>query len=234
MSISDAQLPELIGMILGFMLTLMVFSYLIGDNPLFRIAIHIFIGVAAGLAAVMVFYNVLWPQLIQPLISGDRAERVYVIAPLVLGGLLLMRVSNRIGGWGRWSLAYLVGVGAATAITGALLGTLFPQALATINLFDQSSASTSGVDLFLYLGESGIILIGVVASLAYFHFGLRTRNGQVTNRGPIVEGSAWIGRIFIAIALGALFAGVYMAAITALIERLSFIVDFLLPIFTPK
>ncbi len=37
---------------------------------------------------------------------------------------------------------------------------------------------------------------------------------------------AWLGRIFIAITLGVLFAGVYMAALTAMIERLSSILNF--------
>ena len=36
---------------LVLLLTLMVFSYLIGDNPLFRIAVYLFIGVSSGYAA---------------------------------------------------------------------------------------------------------------------------------------------------------------------------------------
>ncbi len=37
---------------------------------------------------------------------------------------------------------------------------------------------------------------------------------------------AWVGRIFIAITFGVLFAGVYMSALTAMIERLSTIINF--------
>ena len=32
----------------GAVLTLMIFSYLLGDNPVFRLALHIFIGVSAA------------------------------------------------------------------------------------------------------------------------------------------------------------------------------------------
>jgi hypothetical protein len=39
----------------------------------------------------------------------------------------------------------------------------------------------------------------------------------------VVELLARIGQIFIAITLGALFAGIFAASITALIERLDFI-----------
>jgi hypothetical protein len=38
--------------------------------------------------------------------------------------------------------------------------------------------------------------------------------------------AAWVGRIFVAITLGVIFAGVYMAALTAMIERLSSIINF--------
>ena len=50
-----------IGAFLGFVLTLLIFSYLIGDNPLFRITVHIFIGVSAGFAAVIALENVILP-----------------------------------------------------------------------------------------------------------------------------------------------------------------------------
>ena len=51
MSELGIDFTSLIGGALGFLLTLCVFSYLLGDNALFRIAIHIFIGTAAGFVA---------------------------------------------------------------------------------------------------------------------------------------------------------------------------------------
>ena len=53
MSLAQLSLPDLAGTILGFFLTLMVFSYVFGDNGLFRAAIYIFVGVASGYAAVV-------------------------------------------------------------------------------------------------------------------------------------------------------------------------------------
>jgi hypothetical protein len=46
-------------------------------------------------------------------------------------------------------------------------------------------------------------------------------------RNQVIEGIAWSGRLFIAITLGVLFAGVYMAALTAMIERLSSLINFI-------
>ena len=45
------DLADWIGALFGFILTLVVFSYLIGDNPVFRLTLHLFIGVSAGFAA---------------------------------------------------------------------------------------------------------------------------------------------------------------------------------------
>jgi hypothetical protein len=47
-------------------------------------------------------------------------------------------------------------------------------------------------------------------------------------RNPLVNILAWIGRGFIAVTFGVLFAGVYMAALTALIERMDSIRTFFL------
>ena len=41
-------MSDQIGLWIGFILTLMVFSYLLGDNFLYRLAIYIFVGLAAG------------------------------------------------------------------------------------------------------------------------------------------------------------------------------------------
>jgi hypothetical protein len=234
MSLAEMSLPDLIGVLLGFVFTLMIFSYILGDNPLFRIAVNIFIGVAAGYASVIVWYNVLWPELILPLIIGNSSERIIALIPLVLGLLLLTKASTRLSGWGTLPVIFLVGVGAATAIGGAVLGTLWPQVLASANLFDQSAISAANTGVFLKLAEGALIILGTVTTLAYFQFSTRPRPGQTPTRGVLVDGMAWVGQFFIAITLGAIFAGVYMAALSSLIERSKFLVDFLLPIILPK
>jgi len=67
-----------------------------------------------------------------------------------------------------------------------------------------------------------LVLVGVVTSLAYFHFSGRSRTDGSGRRPGLVEFMAGIGSVFLAITLGVLFAGVYSAALTALIERLHF------------
>ena len=84
------QWADPVGAVIGFILTLMVLSYVIGDNFMFRLAIHIFIGVASGYAAVLIFYNILWNQVIVPLLqffqgaSNDVLSGVVRIIPALL------------------------------------------------------------------------------------------------------------------------------------------------------
>jgi len=205
------NLSEALGLFVGFLLTLLVFSYLLGDNGLFRFAIHIFIGVSAGYVLAVATRDVLVQRLALPLITGSTADRLLLLPPLGLSFLLLAKLSSsRFSALGAPVMALLVGVGAATAIGGALLGTLFPQALATTNLFDSGTWS-AGIGFFNGL----IVLAGTVLSLAYFQFNVR-------NPRPVwAMALGTLGQVVIALALGVVFAGVYMAALTALVARLN-------------
>jgi hypothetical protein len=128
-------------------------------------------------------------------------------------------------------MAYLLGVGAATAIGGAILGTAFPQALASMNLFDQANLTQGGNTIY-QLTKGGLILVGTLVTLAYFHFGTRQHPNQPPSRPKWLEWVGWVGQAVIAMTFGVLFAGVYSAALTALIERVYFIRDFILALFT--
>jgi hypothetical protein len=219
----DKQMSiEIISALVGLILTLMTFSYLIGDNPLFRIAVYLFIGVASGYAATVVWHHVLIPKLFQPITTFNPLA----IVPLGFGLSLLAKLSPRISWIGSFAMAVLVGVGAAAAVGGALLGTLLPQTQAAIDGFDILSAG-SGLEAASRLLEGLILLGGTVFTLASFHFSAGRAADGTPKRNQIIEGIAWVGRIFIAITLGVLFAGVYMAALTAMIERLSFVINFI-------
>lgn len=217
---------DLISGLIGLILTLMIFSYLIGDSPLFRIAVYIFIGVSSGYAASVVWHQVLVPKLFGALQIGNPNQLILMIIPLLLCVSLLAKLSPRIAWIGNFAMAVLVGVGAAAAIGGALLGTLIPQARASMAALDFRSAA-SGTDAFLGLLEGTVMLAGTVFTLASFHFSASRAPDGTAKRNRILEIIAWIGRLFIAITLGVLFAGVYMAALTAMIERLSASINFI-------
>ena len=203
---------EAISAIIGLILTLLVFSYLIGDNPLFRIAIYLFIGVASGYAVVVVWRSVLMPRLFLPLLSADPNQLLPVVIPLGLSLSLLAKLSPRTSWLGSFAMAMLVGVGAATALSGAVIGTLIPQSRAAMDAFSPFSAARLIQGIFM--------LAGTALTLAYFQFSATRAADGTVRRNVILETLARVGRIFIAITLGVLFAGVYTAALTAMIERL--------------
>lgn len=217
---------ELISALIGLILTVMVFSYLIGDNPLFRIAVYLFIGVASGYAATVVWHHVLIPKLFQRLATNDPNQLLLMVVPLLFSVSLLAKLSPRISWIGNFAMAVLVGVGAAAAVGGALLGTLIPQFQASIDAFDFRSAG-GGVNVIRALAEGTILFFGTVLTLASFHFSAARSADGTARRNAILEWIAWLGRLFIAITLGVLFAGVYMAALTAMIERLSSVINFI-------
>jgi len=214
MSAFDLSMVDLIGALLGFLLTIFIFSYIVGDNVLFRIATHLFVGVAAGYVAIVVIQNIILPQMIWPFFNDNRNEKIFAILFLILGALMLTKISPRLNKLGNPAIAYLVGVGAAAAIGGAVVGTIFPQTSASINVFVEN-------DIF----DAFWILVGTLTTLLYFHFGIRRKNSEddVPQRPAWLDMIGNVGQFFIAVTFGALFSGVYLAAIMALIERASYI-----------
>jgi len=209
--------------VIGLILTLLIFSYLINDNPLFRMALYLFIGVASGYAAAVTWQYVLAPRVAILLQSSDPNLWVLTAIPLLLGFSLLAKLFPKLSWLGSFAMAILVGVGAATALGGAALGTLIPQVGAAIKALDFRSAPIGG---FAKLVEGGVMLAGTVFTLAFFQFSAGRAPDGTPKRNAAFEIVAWIGRLFIAVTFGVLFAGVYMAALTAMIERLTSLINF--------
>lgn len=215
--------------LLGFLFTIMILSYVVGDNPLFRVAIHVFVGLAAGYVTVIVWQQVIINKLAAPMLTGDWIQRAMLIFPLVMSAFLLTKISTKYQSLGRWVVAFLVGVGAAAAIAGALMGTLLPQAWASINLFDLN-AFEPGTTLDR-VAEGVFILIGTIFTLAYFQFSVRENSAKIGTRGIFMRVVSFIGEVFLAITFGALFAGVLSSALTAMVDRMQSIVNFLASLF---
>ncbi|MEW5829156.1 MAG: hypothetical protein AB1846_09735 [Chloroflexota bacterium] len=217
---------DLITGVIAFVFTLMVFSYVLSDNPVFRVALHIFIGVSAGYAAAVVWHQVLLPRLVEPMLNGSLAERLLLVIPVLLGLSLLFKISQRAAPIGSPAMAFLVGTGAAVVLTGALNGTLFPQFAAAVGQFDMSRSPDLGsmAEQFSY---ALVALVGTIVTLVYFQFGVRDKSETQTTgrRNALMRILAYLGQIFVAITFGALFAGVFTATLTALIERTDFIIN---------
>lgn len=208
-------------LLFSFILTIMVLSYIFGDNPLFRIATYLFIGVAAAYVFVLIFYQVLIPKLIMPLFTGDNNQKIIQIIPITLSVLLFFKLSKRTSSLGNISLAFLVGSGAAIILTSAFSGTLLPMIDMITEPFSLNSLN------FQKLVGGIILLIGAISSLLYFQFSTITAAESQSLFSRFLHYSKTVGTVFIGITLGSIFAGVIISSVLALIERLNFIITFI-------
>ena len=103
---------DILGIWFIVFLTLSIFSYLYGDNPFYKIAEHIFVGVSAGYIFTITFWDTIWPNLLGRLFpdyinAGFEFDISYVI-PLFLGLFMLFRLSKKYAWLSRISLAYIL------------------------------------------------------------------------------------------------------------------------------
>ncbi len=204
---------EQIGLWAGFVLTLMVFSYILGDNFLYRLAVYIFVGLAAGFTAIVTWDSVLMPWFNSTLLAPGTniTTIVFGALPLALGALLLLKANPRFGKLGHLALALIIGVGTAVALVGAISGTLIPLTTATT-----STVSINPVNGIL-------IVVGVICTLVYFQYlGRRLPDGTVRRSVP-VQALSLVGQGVIVITLGALYAAAILTSLTVFSERVSFI-----------
>lgn len=206
---------EQIGIIAGFVFTLMVFSYLLGDNFLYRIAVYVFVGLTAGFITVVVWSNIIVPWVSQTIITsvdeGNTILLTFGLIPILLATLVLLKTSSYLGGLGNLAIAILVGVGTAVALVGALTGTLIPLAL--------NVGNTPNII------NSIIIVVGVVTTLIYFQYVTwHRRKPEDAKRQPI-RPLGMVGQGFIITTLGALYATAIITSLTVFSERISFLLN---------
>lgn len=215
---AEMSMLDLAGMVVSFILTVLVLLYAFEDNALFRLAVYLFIGVAAGYAGAVALKDVLLPRLF----SLEYTQMLLVILWIVL---LLMKVNPRTARIGNPAAGLLVGVGAAIAVGGAIQGTLIPLVRASGDYFVPPTPDGGAGVVLQYLFQGSVVLIGTIATLAHFHFGAKPAPNQIPTRNRAVEVISKIGQGFIAVTFGVIFAGIYSAALTALIERLYFLLN---------
>ena len=221
----EMTMLDLIGLLVSFVLTVLVLLYVFDDNALFRVAVYLFVGVAAGYASAVALKDVIFPRLF----SLENDQFLLVILWIIL---LAMKLFPRTARIGNPAAGMLVGVGAAVAVGGAIQGTLIPQVLAAGDIFapslmQQSSLAGASGQAAGYFIRGLAILVGTVATLAHFHFGAKPAPNQIPQRHRFIEIISKVGQFFIAVTFGVIFAGIFSASLTALVERLVFVYQFI-------
>ena len=186
---------------IGFILTILVLSYLAGDNFLYRLAMHVLVGVGAAFAVAVAISQVLYPGIFVRINSPSLGDKTLGLFAALGCAFLLAKLLRRASWLGNVAVGYLLGVGAGVAIGGALLGTLIPQTFAASAALD----SRQGVLVNL------LILAATVTTLIAFTYARASRRGALGAVGAV-------GRACLYVALGATFALVFIAGASVLAD----------------
>ncbi|MCX8015322.1 MAG: hypothetical protein N2748_04810, partial [candidate division WOR-3 bacterium] len=173
------------------------------DNPFYKFAEHLYVGVSAGFGVIYVWAFDLKPMLIDRFISESGVERWILLIPAILGILMLTRWFGKIGYLSRLPIAFTVGIGAGLGITASVQGFLLPQIQATL--------------LPLTTINNIILVVGVITTILYFYF-----SREFKGKSQLI---LKLGIIFIMISFGASFGYTVMARISLLIGRIFFLLS---------
>ena len=209
---------------LGAVLTLSIFSFLLGDNPLYRLALHIFVGASVAYVCLIALQSVILPVLSPPDTSDSNIRLLWIISLIgvLWGALLLTRGIRGLSWLSDISVAILLGVGVGVALGGAVLGTLAPQVEAATN---PAIPEPPIIPKVLKPVGQIVAVVGTVTGLAVFSFTLRRPARRLTSR--LLNSGARVGRWFILIGFGAAYGGVLTAGLACFADRVQYLIEVL-------
>lgn len=191
-----------IGIWLGALFTLAIYSFLYSENPAYFLAEHVFLGLAAAHLMVQGYYNVV-NQAWNPLI--ERGELIWLAA--IGGGLLLLTRWFKSVRWlSRIPLGFMMGIAAALSVKRAISSEFFRQLQSTATM--QWDTPTNAV-----------FILTVLFTLSYFIFGINDR----TRFGGVVRQAGVVGQYMMMIAFGASLGATVMARLSLVIARLQYL-----------
>ena len=218
---------------LGGLLTLAIYSFLYGDNPVYKACEHLFVGVSAAYGVVIVYHEYVIRDLYKPLFEpgelGLAGPKLILIIPIMLGLLLLSMFVPKYVYLSRWPIALAMGAGAGAGIPLLVQGNILKQLHGTMDPMwptaDPSLPVESHVSA-LAAFSAVLVVVGVVCTLSYFYFSLQ-------HKGALGV-TAKVGIWFLMVAFGAGFGNTVMARISLLIGRVQFLLyDFWPTVLNP-
>ncbi len=208
---------EIIFLLIGTVFTLLIFSYLLGDNVLYRWALAILVGSSIGYIVGVVIWYLIQDGVIAKVLGADTlAERIIYIIPLILGMFLIFKgfpsnLLSRFAFLGDIAVAYMIGVGVAVAVAGAILGTAIPQmwaAGAALTLEDMPWGLIRGI----------LVVVGTITALLVFS--PRSYAARDNKLNLVMRWIQRLGWVFITVALAVTFSGALTSALTTLVMRI--------------
>jgi len=215
--------PHLLGIWVAAFLTFAIYSFLYADNPVYKFAEHLFVGVSAGYGVVVTINEAVIPDLINPLFHPDKvdlaAPHYLAIVPGILGIMMFSRFFPKIDWLARWPMAFVLGIFAGLSIPTTIQAVLLKQMNGTMQPL--VPVAPEGHIQFVAGFEHLLLFVGVICVLSYFFFSLEHKG--------LLRVSSRMGVWFLMIAFGAGFGNTVMARVSLLIGRVQFLLYQWLP-----
>ena len=201
-------------------LTLLIFSFLYKDNPLFKLAEHLYVGVSVGYIIVKTYDTVIVHLVVKPIVENGE---IALLIPVAIGMLMLTRYVPKAAWMSRYAFAFIVGMGAGLAIPRTISSFILKQIEDTVRpLLSMTGPDSLTFSMNLLNPASHlnaiVILLGVGSVLFYFFFSI-----EHSGAGRAVDRT---GIIFLMISFGAGFGYTVMARMSLLIGRLTDLIEF--------
>jgi hypothetical protein len=205
---------------LGAFITLCCFSFLVKDNPFYRLAEHLFVGVSAGYYFSMIsFHQVIKPNLLAKIspslfasgVAASEPAQLSYIIPGLLGLLMLFKLSSAYSWVSRFTISFVMGVSTGLAIVYSTQQMLIPQVAKAIR-----PLAVAGD--FMQSFSNLVLVVGSITCLFYFFF-------STEHRGPVYGNLARVGIWFLMVSFGAAFGATVMGRISLLIGRFQFLLS---------
>ncbi len=208
-----------IGIWIAALLTLSIYSFLYKDNPIYRFAESLLIGISVGFLLVVTFDTTIIPNALGPIgqsasnmfaigSSASIGSFIWTIIPVILGLFMFARFIPGMTWLSRIALALYIGFGAGASIPANMQSLILKQIEATMQSFLYIGSIWNGIEVL-------IVIIGLIATLIYFFFS----KPHTGNFGRVAK----VGTYFLMIFFGATFGYTVMARISLLIGRLTFL-----------
>jgi hypothetical protein len=183
-------------------LTLCIFSFLYKDNPFYKFAEHLVVGVSAGYFTVILYFNAFLPKVWTPVTK--QGEWWYLL-PTILGIMTWTRFSKKWAWISRFSIAFYMGIAVGVAIPLEMQQRVIRQLSATM-----LPVHFTNIQGFWNL----LVVLGVLCGLIYFFF-------SVEHKGA-VGFAAKLGIWILMIGFGAGFGLTVMGRVSLLADRIQF------------
>jgi hypothetical protein len=207
-----------------------MYSFLYRDNALFKLAENLYVGVALGYTVVLTWRQALRPEVYDRFFNaptwGAFWEAVaWRSIPVLLGVLLITRLSRKYGWMSRYSYALMVGWTAGIDIPLVTHSFILKQLYSGVApLQDAVSANAAALpwfsgpwfaDVVFPVFMAVAVMIGTVAVLFYFFYSIEhKRAGRAFSQ---------LGIFFLMVSFGASFGYTVMGRVSLLIGRVQFL-----------